>query len=90
MVWSEVRKLNPNVSGEKNMNEKEALEILENESDDIYKVQIALKVAKNSLKKQIAQKPIVRGLGQRYCPVCGWGGANSDFCSKCGQKLEQC
>ena len=70
------------------MNEKEALEILENESDDMYKVQIALKVAKNSLKKQISQKPIVRGLGQRYCPSCGFGGANDLYCRKCGQKLD--
>lgn len=42
---------------------------------------------KNAVVKQIAQKPIVRGLGQRYCPSCGFGGANDMYCSKCGQKL---
>ena len=42
---------------------------------------------RDALGKQIAQLPIVRGLGQRYCPTCKCGGANDLYCSKCGQKL---
>lgn len=48
----------------------------------------ALKVARKALEKQIAKKPIVRGLGQRYCSVCGCGGANHQYCGRCGQKLD--
>ena len=40
-----------------------------------------------AIRKQVAQQPIVRGLGQRYCPACKCGGANDLYCSKCGQKL---
>ena len=42
---------------------------------------------RDALEKQIPQPPIVRGLGQRYCPICKCGGANDLYCSKCGQKL---
>lgn len=41
-----------------------------------------------ALEKQIAKKPIVQGLGQRYCSVCGCGGANHQYCARCGQKLD--
>ena len=47
----------------------------------------ATNLAINALEKQIAKKPIVQGLGQRYCPVCRCGGANHQYCAKCGQKL---
>lgn len=39
-------------------------------------------------EKQIPKKPIVQGLGQRYCPVCRCGGANHQYCARCGQKLD--
>ena len=41
------------------MTEAEALEILNNECEDISKVQVALKVAREALEKQIAKKVIV-------------------------------
>ena len=44
-------------------------------------------LAIQALKRQLSKKVIVRGLGQRYCPACGFGGANDLYCSKCGQKL---
>ena len=40
-----------------------------------------------AIRKQIAKKPIIRGLGQRYCPACKLNGADDLYCSKCGQKL---
>ena len=40
-----------------------------------------------AIRKQIAKQPIIRGLGQRYCPACKCGRANDLYCSKCGQKL---
>ena len=40
-----------------------------------------------AIRKQVALQPIVRGLGQRYCPACKCGVANDLYCSKCGQKL---
>ena len=58
--------------------------------DAMQLVNDACVIACGCMGKQIPKKTIIRGLGQRYCPVCGLGGANSDFCSKCGQKLEQC
>lgn len=48
----------------------------------------SLDMAINALEKQIAKKPIVRGLGQRYCSVCGCGGADHQYCGRCGQKLD--
>lgn len=45
------------------------------------------RVIAKAIRKQVAQQPIVHGLGQRYCPVCKCGGANDLYCSKCGQKL---
>ena len=47
----------------------------------------SIDMAINALEKQIPQQPIVRGLGQKYCPTCKYGGANDLYCSKCGQKL---
>ena len=44
-------------------------------------------MAIKALEKQIAKKPIVQGLGQRYCPVCKCGGADHQYCARCGQKL---
>ena len=49
----------------------------------------AIYVAKNALEKQIAKKPIIRGLGQRYCSVCKCGGADYMYCARCGQKLDR-
>ena len=40
-----------------------------------------------AISKQVAKKPIVRGLGQRYCPACKCNGADDLYCCKCGQKL---
>ena len=42
------------------MTEAEALEILNNECEDISKVQVALKVAREALEKQIAKKILYR------------------------------
>ena len=78
------------------MTEQEALEILDNECQDPYKVQIALKVARLALKKQIAKK-----LKHGVCPNCN---TNNDviikhlgnpqahksvYCWNCGQKLDR-
>ena len=52
------------------------------------KLDEAVDMAINALEKQIAKKPIVRGLGQRYCSVCGCGGADHQYCGRCGQKLD--
>lgn len=38
-------------------------------------------------EKSVAKKPIIHGLGQRYCPVCKCGGADHFYCTRCGQKL---
>ena len=38
-------------------------------------------------EKNVAKKPIIQGLGQRYCPVCKCGGADHFYCARCGQKL---
>ena len=38
-------------------------------------------------EKNVAKKPIIHGLGQRYCPVCKCGGADHFYCARCGQKL---
>lgn len=38
-------------------------------------------------EKSVAKKPIIHGLGQRYCPVCKCGGADHFYCARCGQKL---
>ena len=70
----------------------EAIELLSNAtySDEWQgneELTTANSMAINALGKQIAQQPIVRGLGQRYCPTCKCGGANDLYCSKCGQKL---
>ena len=40
-----------------------------------------------AISKQVAKKPITRGLGQRYCPACKCNGADDLYCCKCGQKL---
>ena len=40
-----------------------------------------------AISKQVVQKPIIQGLGQRYCPVCRCGGANNFYCGRCGQRL---
>ena len=66
---------------------------IKNKCDYGYEVrenrfECAKKLAINALEKQIAKKPIVQGLGQRYCSVCGCGGANHQYCARCGQKLD--
>ena len=38
-------------------------------------------------QKSVPKKPIIQGLGQRYCPVCKCGGADHFYCTRCGQKL---
>ena len=38
-------------------------------------------------EKSEPKKPIIHGLGQRYCPVCKCGGADHFYCARCGQKL---
>lgn len=38
-------------------------------------------------EKNVVKKPIIQGLGQRYCPVCKCGGADHFYCTRCGQKL---
>ena len=38
-------------------------------------------------EKNEPKKPIIHGLGQRYCPVCKCGGADHFYCARCGQKL---
>lgn len=48
-----------------------------------------VKTVIEALEKQIPKKPMVRGLGQRYCIVCGFGGADNLYCSRCGQRLKE-
>ena len=60
----------------------------EQEKNNTPSVDIAYVMAIEALEKQIPKKVIVRGLGQRYCLVCGFGGANDLYCRKCGQKLD--
>lgn len=38
-------------------------------------------------EKSVPKKPIIHGLGQRYCPVCKCCGADHFYCARCGQKL---
>ena len=38
-------------------------------------------------EKNEPKKPIIHGLGQRYCPICKCGGADHFYCARCGQKL---
>lgn len=40
-----------------------------------------------AIDKQVAKKPIIRGLRQKYCPACKFNGADDLYRSKCGQKL---
>ena len=74
------------------MTEQEALEILDNECQDPYKVQIALKVARLALKKQIAKKMSIgndNGRPRKRCGNCGcFVLPESNYCSKCGQKSD--
>lgn len=32
--------------------------------------------------------PIIKGLGQKYCQVCGHGGADYNYCQNCGTRLK--
>ena len=72
------------------MTEAEAIKILQLNTPFVASKEAnkAVEVAIEALKKQIAKKPIVQGLGQRYCPVCKCGGADYMYCARCGQKLE--
>ena len=72
------------------MTEAEAINILQLNTPFVASKEAnkAVEVAINALEKQIAKKPIVQGLGQRYCSVCGCGGANHQYCARCGQKLD--
>lgn len=42
---------------------------------------------KDLKEKSEPKKPIIHGLGQRYCPICKCGGADHFYCARCGQKL---
>ena len=53
-----------------------------------YRALGTIEELREAMEKQIAKKPIVRGLGQRYCSVCGCGGADHQYCGRCGQKLD--
>ena len=79
------------------MTEIEALEILNNECEDVGKVQLALHIARKSLEKQIAKKVIfVDGGEELLCPCCGidFMGTIQDadhdpyYCFECGQALD--
>ena len=72
------------------MTEAEAINILQLNTPFVASKEAnkAVEVAINALEKQIAKKPIVQGLGQRYCPVCKCGGADHQYCARCGQKLD--
>ena len=74
------------------MTNEQAIKIIKEERawESSERIKNAFDLAIKALEKTVAKKPIIRGLGQRYCSTCGCGGADSDFCSKCGQKLEQC
>ena len=71
------------------MTEREAVNILQLNTPFVASKEAnkAVDMAINALEKQIAKKPIVQGLGQRYCPVCKCGGADHQYCARCGQKL---
>ena len=49
----------------------------------------AIDEAVAAIEKQHTKKVITRGLGQRYCPVCGNNGADYIYCKDCGQKLSR-
>ena len=72
------------------MTEQEAVNILQLNTPFVASKEAnkAVDMAIEALKKQIAKKPIVQGLGQRYCSVCGCGGADHQYCGRCGQKLD--
>lgn len=63
------------------------LEQVKLRNEDNYKTYLADDMAIKALEKQIPKKIIVRGLRQRYCPVCGNGGADYMYCKDCGQRL---
>ena len=71
------------------MTEAEAINILQLNMPFVASKEAnkAVEVAIKALEKQIAKNPIVQGLGQRYCPVCKCGGADYQYCARCGQKL---
>ena len=70
------------------MTEQEAIKVLKMVETHGSLTTNAKELAIKALEKQIAKKPIIRGLGQRYCSVCGCGGADHQYCARCGQKLE--
>ena len=70
------------------MTEQEAIKVLKMVETHGSLTTNAKELAIKALEKQIAKKPIVRGLGQRYCSVCGCGGADHQYCGRCGQKLD--
>jgi len=50
----------------------------------------AIEEAVTAIEKQYHEKKVItRGLGQRYCPVCGNNGADYMYCKDCGQKLSR-
>ena len=49
----------------------------------------AIDEAVAAIEKQRTKKVIIRGLRQRYCPVCGNNGADYMYCKDCGQKLSR-
>ena len=56
-----------------------AADLIENQAKEIESLQ----------EKQTAKPVIIRGMGQRYCPVCKNGNQHGKFCTDCGQRLEQ-
>lgn len=52
-----------------------------------FKEQMALDMAIEAMKKQIAKKPV--GLKKNICPNCSWGiiMTTQKYCDECGKKL---
>ena len=63
----------------------EAIEILEEIQQ--YRAIGTIEELKALKEKNEPKKPIIHGLGQRYCPICKCGGADHFYCARCGQKL---
>ena len=80
------------------MTEQEALEILNNECEDVGNVQLALHIARKSLEKQIAKKPIVTVVENTNCRLVRCSCCNEklvwmypkpiNYCRNCGTKLD--
>ena len=60
---------------------------LKAEPQVFVEIKQALEEVKVLKEKSEPKKPIIHGLGQRYCPICKCGGADHFYCARCGQKL---